>query len=207
MADFTLNAPGTVNNPWVPANILVPFSTLSSTVAGFHAGSAGTFTPFSHNATYGTTITTTVTMEHVNSGGDDWCVGAMVNTGANAGNGIYLYVLPTSCVLCTIVGASFTKTNISAALTITAGNTDVWSVTMVNNGTIWTFSSVLQNGSPLTFSANTTSTYAAEPSMAASGAFVAGNSNGTFFSQFTGTGVAGGGAMPPISSFGIFVGS
>lgn len=191
MADFTLNAPGTVNNPFVPANVLIPVSTLKSDATGFRAGTAGTFTPFGHNVTYGTTIIASATVSAIGGNGDDWIVGGMVRTGANEGAMVGLYcVAGGQAVLCTITEAGV-KTNISEGITVAWTVGDVVVCQLVNNGTIWTITAQ-RNGTAIPFAlGNTTTTYVSETSMAAGGEFVAGDTNGTYFSQFTGTGVSG----------------
>jgi hypothetical protein len=193
MPDFTLNAPGTTNNPWTPANVIIPASTISSNATGFHAGVNGTNVTFAHNATYGTSITSTVTLATAGATGDDIIAGAGVRSGANAGAmiGVIFYSAASGggCRVCTSTGAG-TVTTISGPATYTRTLGDVLSVTVaISGGTATVTASA--NGTALVFSVNTTTTYATESSLAAGAQFQPQDVNGLYLSQFTGTGVAG----------------
>jgi len=204
--DFTLNAPGTTNNPWTPANVIIPVSTLQSEASPnrFRAGS-GAYTVFAHNATYGSTITATFTINsnaaiHV---ADDLYLGAVVRTGGNAGAIIGVY-LSTGGVGTVTVSPSGVRTPISTGATwpTTPAAGDVISATITISGGTATITGS-QNGTAFTFSANTTTTYTGEASLAAGGSFDPQNNNTTGLSQFTGTGVAAGGiVVNPISGRG-----
>lgn len=192
MADFTLSAPGTTNNPWTPAGIIVPILTirsLASGPSGFRAGSTATAIA-AHNVNYGPAITTTVTFVQVHAS-DDIVIGAVVRSGANAGAMICLHIQATTCRLRTLSAAGVfsnisTLTNNPA--TWLAG--DVWSISITITGGTATITAS-QNGTPITFNANTTTTFTGEASLAAGFGYVPTNNNTTYLSQFTGTGVAG----------------
>jgi hypothetical protein len=188
MPDFTLNAPGTTNNPWTPSNVIIPVSTLRSDATGFRAGVNGTDATFAHNARYGSIITTTVTLATVGSSFDDIIVGAAVRSGANAGAIIGVAFHSAECRTCTATGAGVV-TSLSTATTFTRALGDVLSVTVSISGGVATITAK-QNGTTLTFNVNTTSTYASESSLAAGAQFVPQNSDSLYLSQFTGTGIA-----------------
>jgi hypothetical protein len=188
MADFTLNAPGTTNNPWTPANVIIPVSTIKSDATGWRASAAGTYACFAHNATYGSTITTTFTIASGGaSNGDDIVLGALVRSGVNAGAGLGIVVGAFTSHVVTWDPTGL-ETNISSSTSITRANNDVWSVTVSISGGTATITA-LQNGSSVTFNANTTTTYTGEASLAAGGGFEPFNNNSLYLSQFTGTGV------------------
>lgn len=187
MTDFILNAPGTTNNPWTPANVIIPASTIKSDSTGFRAGVNGTDVTFAHNASYGSTITSTVTLATTGSSSDDIIVGAAVRSGANAGGIIGVFFGVTGCDICTATGAGVV-TSISTATAITRASGDVLSVTVSISGGTATVSA-LHNGTPLTFNVNTTTTYAGESSLAAGAQFQPQNTDSLYLSQFTGTGV------------------
>lgn len=190
MADFTLNAPGTTNNPWLPANIVIPVATIKSDATGFRAGAAATPASFAHNATYGNVITTTGTFAAGGtSNGDDALIGAVVRSGTNLGAGVGMVVGATTVKLVSWDN-TLTQTNISNSVTITRGNTDAWSITLTLSGGTWTISSVTQNaGAPITFVGTTTTAFSSEPTIAAGAGFAPFNSDALYFAQFTGTGV------------------
>lgn len=201
MADFTLNAPGTVNAPWTPAGIITPVSTIKSDATGFRASTAGVYATFAHNVTYGTTIESTVTLATTGSNGDDVVVGAMVRSGVNAGAGIgVLFGLSTATIVTVTPAGAVTV--ISGAITITRAATNVLDVIVAISGGTATITGKL-NGTPISFVGNTTTTYAAEASLAAGAQCVPQNSNTLYFSQFTGTGVASG-ASTLVASTGSF---
>lgn len=198
MADFTLNGPGTMNDPWTPANILVAVGALQSDAVGFWP-SAGAGVIAAHNVNYNTaSITSAVTLAAISSG-DDPFVGAVVRTGANADAMISVHFLVgSSLAIVRTVDAAGTPTSISssASLPATATVGDVLLVNVAISGGTATVTAT-QNGSPITFSANTTTTFAAEASLAAGFLIVPDNVNGTKLSKFEGTGVASAGGSPP----------
>jgi len=188
MTDFILNAPGTTNNPWTPANVIIPASTIKSDATGFRAGVNGTDVTFAHNASYGSTITSTVTLATTGTSSDDVIVGAAVRTGANAGGIIGVFFGVSGCNVCTATGAGV-PTFISTSTAMTRALGDVLSATVSISGGTATVTA-LHNGTPLTFNVNTTTTYAGEASLAAGAQFQPQNTNSLYLSQFTGTGVA-----------------
>lgn len=194
MTDFTLNAPGTTNNPWVPANVIVPVSTIKSDATGFRASTPGVAALFAHNVNYGPTVTTTVTMAAGGaSNGDNILAGIVVRSGVNAGAGVGMQIGFASINLVSWNSAG-TVTNISSNLTITRGNTDTFAITVALSGGTFTITNVTQNGGgALTFSANTTTALATETTLAAGAGFLPFNTDGAYLGQFTGTGVSGGG--------------
>ncbi len=203
MADFTLNGPGTTNNPWTPSNIIVPISTIKSDATGWRASSAGTFACFAHNVNYGNTIVVTITIASGGtSNGDDVVYGGIIRSGGNAGGGLVAVVSAFSVKIATMDTAG-NETGIGAAQSCTRANADVWSMQITLSAGTWTFSNVTQNGgSAFNFGSNTTTTFASETTMAAGGGFEPFNNNSFYLSQFTGTGVSGGGLniVPTIGS-------
>jgi hypothetical protein len=191
MADFVLNAPGTVNEPFTPAGVIVPVSTIQSDAQGIRAGVEGVDATFAHNATYGSTITATATIATTNPG-DDIVIGAAVRTGTNAGAVIGIEVQATQVAAGTIPATGI-FVPVSASVPITRAIGDVFSSTVTISGGVATISGS-QNATPFAFNFDTTTTFAAEPSLAAGGQFFPQDLNGTRISQFTGTGVVGTGA-------------
>lgn len=192
MADFTLNGPGTTNNPWAPPACVVPEGSLQSSSAGFWP-TGFVYTVVAHNANYGTTIRATVTIASFDTGGDQVYVGAVVRTGANSGCFIGCrFGLNTAVVLLTSTAAG-TNTNISAGATSPAtSNGDVLGCTITLSGGVATITADY-NGSLITFTGgNTTTTFATEASLAAGFVMDPQDINGTKLSQFTGTGVIAG---------------
>lgn len=190
-ADFTLNGPGTTNDPWTPTNIIIPVGSLKSDASGFR-DSPFSYSVFAHNTTYGATITSTVTVGTATSG-DELVVGAVVRTGGNAGCMIGVYFQNSQAIVATMT-AGATRSSISSATALNTNRTagDVYEVTVTIVGGTATITAK-QNGATLTFSSNTTTTYAAEATLAAGASFDPQNSNGTRLSKFEGTGVSGGG--------------
>lgn len=195
--DFTLNAPGTTNNPWTPASVLTPVGTtfgIKSDATGYRSVAVGDFSEYAHNVSYTHTITVTVTVAAgATSNGDEIWTGAVVRTGGNASAGI-------GCIwgAFSVITASWTglgglggSTAISAGVSITRANADVLSTTVTIVGTTATIT-CKQNSTSITFSANTTTNFTTEASLAAGAAFNAQNSNSLYASQFTGTGVTAG---------------
>lgn len=204
-ADFTLSAPGATNNPWAPSNVIVPVSTIRSDLSpnSFRAGVTGTYAVFAHDATYGATIVSEFTMNAVHAS-DDWYIGAVVRTGGNAGAFLGVRCLTTGVSVVTVTpAAAVTAISTSASWPTTAAANDVDAVTVAISGGVATIT-LTQNGLSATFSANTTSTYAAEASLAAGGGFNPQNNNTTRVSQFQGTGVsaAGGTVISPLGGGG-----
>lgn len=193
MADFTLNGPGTTNNPWAPPSCIVPLGSLQSSSAGFWP-TGFVYSAIAHNVNYGLTITSTATIGAFDTGGDQVYVGAVVRTGANAGCFIGCrFGLNTATVLITS-NASGTNTNVSAGATVAATTVgDIVSCTVaIVSGTATL--SAKYNGTAVTFTGGTTTTtFASESSLAAGFIMDPQNTNGTKLTQFTGTGVAGGG--------------
>lgn len=192
MADFTLNAPGTTNNPWTPAGVIILDSTIKSDATGFRATTAGNFVDLAHNVTYGTTITATATIAAgATSNGDQLYVGAVVRSGANAAAGIGVLIDAFICAAgwWDVTGNTFTKVS-TPDNSITRANSDVWTVTITISGGVASIV-CLQNATPITFGGgHTTTQWATEPSLAAGIGFTAGNNDSLYLSQFTGTGVA-----------------
>lgn len=194
MADFTLPAPGTTNNPWAPANVIVPVGTIKSDATGFRAGTAGVAACFAHNVNYGNVITATLTFASGGaSNGDDALLGMIVRSGVNAGSGVGIVIAATTIKVASW-NTTLTETNISAGVAITRGSTDTFTITLTNNGSTWAVTNVTQNGgAALTFSASTTASFVAEASAAAGAGFEPFNNDSLYLGQFTGTGVSGGG--------------
>jgi hypothetical protein len=195
VADFTLNAPGTTNNPWTPANILTPLGSgvgIKSDATGWRAVNSNDGAIWAHNANYGNTITVTVTIAAGgSSNGDQIFMGPTVRSGGNAGGGVGLFLDAFVCAAgwWDVTGTNFTKVT-AADTSITRANGDVWSVTCINSGGTWSIGSVTQNGSSITLIGTTTTTqYGAETSIAAGAVDLFGNNNSLYLSQFTGTGV------------------
>lgn len=196
MADFTLNAPGTTNSNWAPANVLTPVAStggIDTNATGIRAHNpTNAYSEFAHNVSYGSTIVATGTIASGgNSNGDEIWLGAVVRSGANAGAGIGCIIGAFGVTVATWTGTgSFGgSTNVSANVSKTRANSDVWSVTVsISGGTATVTCS--QNGTPITFSANTTTNFTGEASLAAGAAFNPQNNNSLYLSQFTGTGVA-----------------
>jgi hypothetical protein len=189
MADFTLNAPGTTVNPYTPSSILILLGTLQSEASGIRPGSLSSAI-IAHNVSYGATITTTATLATISSG-DSILVGAVVRTGGNAKAFIGASISFAQIALITLDAAG-SSTPISTANAITWATSDVFSTTVAISGGTATVSAS-QNGSPFTFNINTTTNFTGETSLAAGMVFDPENNNGTRISQFTGTGVSGGG--------------
>lgn len=210
MPDFVYNAPGTVTNPLVPAGMTIFGNGLASTAVGVHGHSGANPTAFCDSRAYGNVVDITMTMAQVNAGGDDWFIGVVILSGPDAGAMSGLYIQSVDCILASFTApVASTKTNIgSSVTTITAAANDVFALRMTLAGGIWTFSNFTQNGSALALvGATTSSTYGSEPAWAAGGWLDCGNTNNTFFSQFTGNGVSaslpegqGGFMSPGISS-------
>lgn len=195
MVDFTLPAPGTTNNPWTPANVIIPVGTIKSDATGFRAGAAGVPACFAHNVNYGPVVTSTFTLAAgATSNGDDLLLGIVVRSGTNAGAGIGI-VLGVASVKLVSWDKTLTQTNISAAgVAVTRGNTDVWTVTVSFSAGTFTITNVTQNGGgALTFSGTTTTALAAETTLAAGAGHEPFNNDSLYLGQFTGTGVSGGG--------------
>src|SRR5262245_56030086 len=92
MADFTLNGPGTTNDPWTAPGIIMPVGSLRSDATGFFCGtSAPGYCVFAHNANYGSTITATCTFS-ATLDSDDVILGAVVRSGSNASALIGLWI-------------------------------------------------------------------------------------------------------------------
>lgn len=189
MADFTLNAPGTTNNPWTPANIITPTGGLKSDSTGFRCVDSPGGTPgsFAHNANYGPIIEATFTLATAGAPADDLMGGALVRSGANAGALIGVWIESTVVAMGTLNPAG-TFTSASSAVTITRALSDVWDVTVSIAGGTATVA-CKQNGTPITFNVSTTTTYATETSLAAGGNFSPFDNNTLYLSQFTGTGI------------------
>lgn len=206
MADFTLNAPGSTNNPWVPASVLVLLSTIKSDANGFRAQTAGVLVAFAHNVNYGSSVEATLTVSaNAGSNGDTAICGPLVRSGANAGaivgmfNGAFSIQLVSADNLGNV-------TTISGSLGITRSNTDVFDCIASNSGS--TISLVGKyNGTIQSFVGTTTTAFATEASLAAGGQIAPNNNNSLYFSQFTGTGVSGGGGtvFTPFSQTQFFV--
>lgn len=196
MADFTLNAPGTTNNPWLPANVLTPVGASSvgikSDANGWRSVSSANGAIWAHNVTYGTTITVTVTIAAgASSNGDQLFLGATVRSGANAGGGVGLFLdaFVVAAGWWDTTGSNFTKVTASDT-SITRTNGDVWAVTVTLSGGSWNVSNVTQNGSAVTLNGTTSTTqYGTETSTAAGASYLFGNNDSLYLSQFTGTGV------------------
>lgn len=196
MPDFTLPAPGATSNPWTPAKTVIFGNGLSTTTAGGihgHSNAGATSFGYSINCMVGgvATIVTQFTMGAVNPGGDDWFIGALVGGGANGGALIGLYIQTVGCIAATM-SPTFVKTNVGSSQTAqTNVATDVWVVTVsVAAGTATI--SATKNGTAVTLTGpNTTTTYATETTLCPGGGLVCGNTNNTFISLFTGTGMAG----------------
>lgn len=203
MADFTLNAPGTTNSPWTPANVIVLASTIKSDATGFRATTPGAFVDLAHNVNYGATITATATIAAgATSNGDQIYVGAVVRSGTNLAAGIGVLIDAFICAAgwWDITGNTFTKVS-TPDNSITRANADVWSVTVAISGGTATITCT-QNGSTITFGgSHTTTQWAGEASLAAGVGLTAGNNDSLYLSQFTGTGVSGGATpLPPAGS-------
>lgn len=201
MADFTLTPTGAAN-PYAPANVIIPVSTLQSdatTPASFRASTAGVYAVFAHNATYGSTIVASATMQATLHDSDDLLLGAVVRSGANAGCLIGVFFANTggtpACAVLT-VAANGTRTAVStnAGFPTPPAANDVYEVTVSISAGTATITAT-QNGSAITFSANTTTTYAGEASLAAGGSFDPQFNNTTRVSSFSGTGVASTGGV------------
>jgi hypothetical protein len=189
MADFTLNTPGTVNNPWTPSNVIIPVSTIQTDATGAFSSAAGTMSAFAHNATYGSTITTTINVAAgAASNGDEFVIGALVRSGANAGGIIGIRIGAFSVIACTCTGGG-TNTNISSSVTITRATNDVFTCTVSISGGVATITGKQNSNANFSFSANTTTTFASETSLASGAQINPFNNNSLKFSQFTGTGV------------------
>lgn len=200
MTDFTLNAPGTTNSPWTPANVIILDSTIKSDATGFRATTPGTFVDLAHNVNYGSTVTATATIAAgATSNGDQIYLGGVVRSGANAAAGVGVLIDAFICAAgwWDITGNTFTKVS-TPDNSITRANSDVWTVTLSISGGVISIS-CLQNATPITFGgSNTTTQWAGEASLAAGLGLTAGNNNSLYLSQFTGTGVSGGGGSPPL---------
>lgn len=193
MADFTLLAPGTSNNPWLAPNVVIPVGTLRSDATGFFAGAAGTAASFAHNVNYGSVITSTLQLATGGaSNGDDLLLGIVVRSGTNAGAGIGV-VISAGAVKLASWDRTLTETSISSGVAITRGNTDVWTSTVTFAAGTFTITNVTQNAAAaISFSANTTTAFASETTFAAGGGFEPFNNDGTHLALFTGTGVSAG---------------
>jgi hypothetical protein len=196
VADFTLNAPGTTNNPWTPANILTPLGStvgIKSDATGWRSIASSAGAVWAHNATYGTTITVTVTIAAgATSNGDQLFVGATVRSGANAGGGVGIFLDAFSLAggWWDVTGTTFTKVT-SSDTSVTRANSDVWSVTLTQSGGSWAISNVTQNGTARALNGTTTTTqYGSETTAAAGASYLFGNNDSLYLSQFTGTGVS-----------------
>jgi hypothetical protein len=123
------------------------------------------------------------------SNGDWMIIGAVVRSGTNAGGviGVLCGAFAAGVVTC---DSGNNLTHISADLSITRSVSDVFSCTVsISGGTATVTAS--QNGTNLSFSANTTTTFASEASLAAGAQYNPGNNDSLYVSQFTGTGVSG----------------
>lgn len=198
MTDFTLNAPGTTNNPFTPANIITPTGGLKSDATGIRCVDSPPGTPasFAHNVNYGSLIESTFTLATAGAAADDLMGGAVVRSGANAGALIGVWIESASVSAGTLNPAG-TFTSVSTSVTITRAASDVWDVTVSISGGTATIT-CKQNGTPITFNINTTTLYTGEASLAAGGNFSPFDNNTLYLSQFTGTGVVG--ALSPGSS-------
>jgi hypothetical protein len=199
VADFVLNPPGSSQNPWTPANVIIPVGSLQATTGSWNP-TGFVWTTYAHNATYGSTITSTFTYANPNTA-DLTLLGGVVRSGANAGAfvGLRLNSSTDAALVTSTPSGSYTSISTSTVITAPVSGT-VFSVTLVNNGTNISIS-VLQDGGTLTFNASTTTTYVSETTMAAGAGFDPENNNLTTISQFTGTGVnAGLTITPPVGS-------
>lgn len=195
MADFTLNAPGTTQNPYTNSAILVVENSMRSDSNGIRAV-GDVYTVCAHNVNYGLVITSTVTLGTFDTLGDQFYVGAVVRTGANAGGFIGCrFGLNTGAVLLTATPTG-TNNNISAGATVPASTIgDVLGCVVTLNGTNASLTASY-NGSPITFTGgSTTTTYATEPTLSAGWVMDPEDVDGSYITQFTGTGVAGGGGV------------
>lgn len=190
MADFTFNAPNTTVNPYTPTSCIVPVGTIASTTTGLRAGATGTNCCFAHDATYGSTITATATISTTGAvNGDDIVLGAVARSGANLGCGIGVLITRTTVSVCTFSsGLVITGVSTNTADTRTAN--DVYTVTVSISGGTATITCSKNGGANFTFNVSTTTTNAAETTLAAGIVFSPQNNNSTRISQFTGTGVA-----------------
>jgi hypothetical protein len=189
MTTFTLNAPGTTNNPWNPSNVLTFAGGLRTDASGIRGG-FGTvgYGAMAHNASYSGLIDATVTIA-VESGADEVGVAAVVRTGANAGASVGALLNSSGLLRFVKYDPSGTQTQIGSNQTVaafTAGDT----MRMTYNpsdGTITAYYKGSLVGSV------TDSTYAAESSLAAGATFNWGNVGGTYISQFVAEGSGTGG--------------
>lgn len=185
---FTLNAPGSNNNPYTNANLVIPRGTIQSDTTGWKLGS-GTIPVVAHDTAFGSTITSRVTVAAI-LGSDFVFVGSVVRTGANAGAFVGVYYNGSTEMRICRINAAGTKTDISNALTITALSANDTITCVYNTGT-GAVTAQINGGSNLSFTGTTTdSTYAAESTLAAGFGFDAQNSNGTKVSSFFADGQA-----------------
>lgn len=199
MADFTLVGPGsTPQNPWPAPGVIVMTGTLRSDTNGWRAGSAGTFVAYAHNATYGPTIVVSCTIgSGGGSNGDQIYLGPAVRTGANAAGGLGLFIdaFVVAPGWWDPTGDTFTKVSASDTA-ITRANGDIFLATINIVSGVATITAT-QNGVNLPFTGpgggNFTTQYTGEASLAGGASLFPGNNNSLYLSQFTSTGVAGGG--------------
>ncbi len=190
MADFTLNAPGTNENPWTPADIIIPSGSLQTdSTLGIRNGSGATHVVFAHDANYGDVITAEAVISQWHDF-DELFVGAVVRTGGNAGASVGLIILADDTLRFRRINAAGSATDIGGDIippvTITAADV----IEVVYNKTTGAISAT-QNGSTIG-SGQTDSTYAGESSLAAGVYMYPGGNNTTYIASFSGTGVDGG---------------
>lgn len=193
MADFVLNAPLTNITDYQPAGITRLIGRLRSDTTGISCHASDEWCLAAHDADYGTTITAAATMASI-SGADGIFLGAAVRNGPNAGAFIGVWFNSWGNAQVLTMDPSGNENNISSNGSMPAGATagDVYEVTVSIAAGTATITAT-QNGNNITFSANTTTNYANEASLAAAFGFYPQNSNGTKISKFEATGVSGGG--------------
>lgn len=189
MADFVLNAPGTTNNPWFPADVAIPNGSLQTdaTLGIRNGGPVGSVTVFAHDADYGDIVVSEIVLSQFLNH-DEIVPGAFVRTGANAGAGIGLAVRTTTTAKFRRYNAAGVETDLTMDITPPTNFAANDVIVVTYNRTTGTISAT-QNGLAIGTGA-TDSTYAAEPSLAAGGLLFYGNSNNSYFSSFSATGVA-----------------
>jgi hypothetical protein len=171
--------------------VVVPLSTIKSDATGFRATTAGVLAAFAHDVNYGPVIDATLTVASgATSNGDDAVNGALVRSGTNAGAIIGMY---QGAFHIQLVSADKTGsvTTISGSLSITRANADVFDCGVSISGGTATLTGKY-NGTTQSFVGTTTTAFATEPTLAAGAQIAPNNNDSLYFSQFTGTGVAGG---------------
>lgn len=188
MADFTLSFLGTTANPYTPPGSMTVQvgSWRTAAATGARASANGVVAQMVHNVAYGGVIRSDITINTL-SAGDAPAACVLVRSGGNANKGYAAYSTGSTIILAKL-DASGNLSDISGTIVAyTPAANDV--ISCIYTTATGSLQSLVNNVAKAT---TTDTTFQAEASLAAGLLDSAANVNGTFISQFAGTGVASG---------------